>query len=95
MAMTPAYMRQSNLIIGLIVFVGLVSGYVYYSQIAVESDLGITPLRDDSRDNLSKFKDINLDFSVLNSPAIDKLQPFGEVPVVPATDGKNNPFASF
>ena len=89
---TSEQKRQSNLIMGLIVFVGIILGYIFYSQSA---DVVLPPddMAQESRDTLLQFKSINFNFAVLQSPLLRTLRVFGESPVNIGTPGKDNIFA--
>lgn len=91
---TPASNRQTKLIILLIIFLGFVAGYIYYSRFT-GSSTDIAPLADDSKDTLRQFKDLRFDFQVFNSPSLKTLKVFGEAPVIPDKTGRINPFANF
>ncbi len=91
---TPASNRQTKLIILLIVFLGFVAGYIYYSRFTVTS-IGVAPIANDSKDTLRQFKDLRFDFQVFNSPSLKTFKMFGEAPVIPDKTGRINPFANF
>ena len=93
--MTPVSNKQTRLIVILIIFVGLVSGYVYYTRFATLDDQGLPLLPDYSKDNLGQFKNIRFDFKLLDSSTIRSLKFFGESPIKPDLTGKNNPFSTF
>ena len=74
-----------------ILLVGLVAGYLYYSQ-ALRSSSGpmfIAP----SSDTLSKFNGLGLNFGVLDDPKFKSLKIFGESPVTPGPTGRTDIFA--
>ena len=79
-----------------IVLIGVIGGYLYYSQIIAPSKVPIV-LPDIPKDDiLSKFKDLkSLDFSVLSNPTFRSLKMFGEVPVLPGQTGRTDLFAPF
>lgn len=79
----------------MILFVGAVAGYVYYTRFVSPPNQNIPPLPNDSRDTLTQFKDIAFDFQIFDSASLKLLKIFGEVPVRPDTTGKLNPFANF
>lgn len=92
---TPTSARQTRLLSILIIFVGLVVGYVYYSNFTLVGDFGVVPLPNDSQDKLAQFKNVEFRFQVFDSPTLKSLRVFGDSPVRPNTIGKPNPFGSF
>jgi hypothetical protein len=84
-------LRQSPLVLYLIMILGFVMGFLYNSQTDPAAD--ITPV--DSRWQLSSLKGLDtlrVDYSVLQSAQFKALQVFGQLPVVPTGGGKNDPF---
>lgn len=82
---------KTNLFSILIIIVGIVGGYLYYTQfssepVIIESDVIV-------RSDLEEFKNIKLDFEILNLEAIQNLRQIGESPVDPGLTGKRNIFA--
>lgn len=77
----------------LIIVVAFAIGYLYYSQ-SQSSQLptGTSVL---SRDDLTKFKDLTIDFSVLDDAQFKSLRTFGESPVGAGVTGKRDIFAPF
>lgn len=93
--MTPAANKQTRLLIIMILFVGLVAGYIYYSRFAPTGSDEALQSVDNPKDTLIKFKDLKFDFQIFNSANIKSLKIFGEAPVRPDLTGKINPFANF
>lgn len=87
---------RSRVILAFIVAIGLVAGYLNYSQ-ADDPTIGL--LIDEpvvSRDNLESFKGFTVDFSILEDERYKSLEIFGENPVIPGIIGeKKNPFVPF
>ena len=85
-----------NLFAGLIIFVGLVLGYLLYSSYpdglfgAVAATLA--PKLDDLGQRVEK---LDLRFTVLDRIASSQLEIFGEIPVTPGTTGKEDLFSPF
>jgi hypothetical protein len=82
----------NKLLLILIVVVGFCGGYFYYSQFVTESSVVTSPFAG-KRDDLTVFKDFKLNTTVLESSTYRMLQIFGELPVIPGSSGKQNPFA--
>jgi hypothetical protein len=72
--------------IGIILF-GLIAGYVYYSQIAGKGS-PVQAFVAPTADTLTKFKDLGLNFTILDNPQFKALQVFGESPVEPGETGR-------
>lgn len=87
--------RQTRLLSVLIIFVGLIAGYVIYSGSSGIVESGIPALKEDSKDSLSQFNNISLNFTVFDSPDLKLLRQFGEAPVNPGQTGKADLFATF
>lgn len=82
---------QANLFSILLIIVGVIGGYLYYTQFASQSVVLKTELID--RDDLEKFQNLKLDFSVLDSDLFEALQQIGEAPIDPGQTGKKDIFA--
>ena len=82
-----------RLYIILIIAIGLVGGYVVYSQWLKPAEALIPPPAISSQDSLSTFKDLKIDFSILDNPAYKSLITSGESPVNPGITGKTDLFA--
>lgn len=79
----------------LIVVVAFAIGYLFYSQSIQPAQLPIDPPPLSARDDLVKFKDITIDFSILDDSRFKSLRVFGESPVRPGVTGKRDLFAPF
>ncbi len=85
---------SSKLYIILIVLTGLVGGYVFYSQWIQPSEAAVpAPPIGNTRDGLSEFKDMKINFSILNDATYKGLITSGESPVNPGVTGKKDLFA--
>lgn len=82
--------QTEKIVIFLIIMVGLVGGYFYYSSVAGEA--GIIPVPTLSRD-LREFKNISFDFSIFDKISFKELKIFGEHPLEPGTEGRTDLFA--
>lgn len=82
-----------KLYIILIVLVGLVGGYIVYSQWLVPTETIIPALVISGQDNLTAFKNLKIDFNVLDDSAYKSLITSGESPVNPGITGKKDLFA--
>ncbi len=83
----------SKLYILLIVLVGLVGGYVVYSQWFKSTTAVIPPPMLSNQDNLTAFQNLKIDFSVLDNALSKGLIISGESPVNPGVTGKKDIFA--
>ena len=82
-------------VLGLIVLLGLMVGYFYDSHVNADSTYDI-PLPADAQDqSFLKFKDLHLDFSVLQNAPFTTLKTLGEFPIKPGASGRQDPFAPF
>lgn len=91
----PQHQKTSTerLIMILIVAVGIVGGYFYYSSVASLSVVKISkPVI--SKD-LEQFKKIKLDMSIFDKMTFKELKIFGESPVRRGDEGKTDLFAPF
>lgn len=79
----------------LILVVAFAIGYLYYSQSIQTAEIPINPSPVTERDDLSMFKDLTIDFSVLDDSKFKSLRVFGESPVKPGVTGKRDIFAPF
>ena len=91
MAQQPA----NKSIMMLIVVVAFAIGYLFYSQSIQPAQLPINPPPLSARDDLAKFKDLTIDFSILDDSRFKSLRVFGESPVRPGVTGKRDLFAPF
>ncbi len=84
-------MRQSKLLLYVIILAGLVSGYLFSSQ----NDPAAAVPELDARlqiSTMSGLKDVTIDESILTDATFTSLRVFGELPVRPTGDGRDNPF---
>ncbi|MBI2669727.1 MAG: hypothetical protein HYX20_01070 [Candidatus Yanofskybacteria bacterium] len=95
MPIAPTRNTTSLLILVAIALFGLIVGYFYYSQALQDQVIPISPIDISADDGLAKFKDLKLDFSVLDGLAFKALRIFGESPVQPGSTGRADPFAPF
>lgn len=82
-----------NLIPLLVVVLGIVGGYLYYSNVSSNSEPVYNLPQEIQQDSLSQFKNLELNFKVLENSKYRSLEIFGESPVSPGTPGKTNIFA--
>lgn len=85
--------NQNILIIALILVFSFAVGYFYYSQWAVPARVIIEPPTVVGRDDLNKFENLKIDFSILDNKKYKALEVFGESPVNPGITGKKDIFA--
>jgi hypothetical protein len=86
---------RSKLMLGLIVAVGLVFGYLSYSQ-ADDPTLSLLIEEPVIREDLESFRNFKIDFSILDDKRYKNLEVFGENPVDLGIVGeRENPFAPF
>jgi len=86
---------SNNSITLLILIVAFAVGYLYYSQSIQPAQLPIDPIPLSARGDLVMFKDLTIDFSVLDDSKFKSLRVFGESPVKPGVTGKRDIFAPF
>ena len=79
----------------LILVVAFAIGYLYYSQSIQPAQSPIDPAPVSAKDDLTMFKTITIDFSVLSDSRFKSLKVFGESPVKPGVTGKRDIFAPF
>ncbi len=77
----------------MIILVGLIGGYVYYSS-SYSEELFPLPVNI-QKSTLESFKSMIIDFSVLDDATYRSLRVFGELPVTPGFSGKSDPFSPF
>lgn len=93
--MAPIKESQSPVIPIALIALGIIAGYLFYSQ-SPKGDIPEIPLPAISSDEtLSKFKDLSLDFSVFDDFKFRSLKIFGESPVQPGPTGRVDIFAPF
>jgi len=83
---------RSKIIIGLIIGIGMIFGYMSYSQAddpTTEFLGNVAP----SKNDLESFNNFKMDFSILEDERYRALEIYGENPVDPGIVGEiNNPF---
>jgi len=84
--------QTNNLFPILIIIVGVVAGYLYYSNVTSAVELPPLPAGV-ARDDLRAFKNLQLDFTFSDNAQFKMLEQFGEFPVNPGVSGKSNIFA--
>lgn len=86
--------RQSLLILIMIVFLGLIGGYFYYSTMVVPAiePVASAPVQ---RDDLKSFENLKIDYGILTNKKFQSLEIFGESPVNPGATGKKDIFLPF
>lgn len=84
---------SSKLYISLIIVIGLVGGYIAYSQFVQSLEKAVPPPTITSKDSTTTLKNITVNFKVLDDPAYKALITSGESPVNPGTTGKKDLFA--
>lgn len=85
--------NQTILIVSLIFVLGFAVGYFYYSQWAVPARTPVEPPPVAAKDDLRKFENLKIDFSILDNKKYKGLEIFGESPVNPGATGKKDMFA--
>ena len=60
----------------LLSLIGIIAGYLFYSQTISGQPIEIPPLAIREQDDLSKFKDVNLDFSAFDNLFYKSLRVF-------------------
>ncbi|MEK7138756.1 MAG: hypothetical protein AAB799_01095 [Patescibacteria group bacterium] len=88
-------MKLNRSIILLILVVAFAVGYLYYSQSPQLAPIPAGQPATLTKDDLSSFKDISLNFSVLEDARFKSLRTFGESPVKPGVTGKRDLFSPF
>ena len=68
----------NNSMMLLILVVAFAIGYLYYSQSIQPAQLPIDPIPLSARDDLVMFKDLTIDFSILDDTRFKSLRAFGE-----------------
>ena len=83
------------LILVLIILLGIVLGYFYYSSFVVPATVPVPPSPIAQTDDLKTFEGLQIDFGILTNKKFQTLQIFGESPVNPGATGKKDLFAPF
>lgn len=91
--MAIQYVNKSVAI--LILVLAFAMGYLYYSQSIKPNELPVNPPPVTASDSLAKFKDLTINFSVLDDNKFKSLRVFGESPVKPGATGKRDLFAPY
>jgi hypothetical protein len=89
--------KNSNLFVQVaVVLLGLVGGYIYYSQIIKPAKMAVALPDIPKSDTLNKFEDLkSYNFGILNDPVFKSLRVLGDIPVQPGTTGRTDLFAPF
>lgn len=82
-------------VMSLILVLAFAIGYLYYSQSIQPAQTPINPPPLSTKDDFATFKDLVIDFSVLDDARFKSLRTFGESPVKPGVTGKRDIFAPF
>jgi len=90
--MTPQE-SYSKLYVSLIVLIGLIGGYIAYSQWIKPSETLVPPPIISTKDSPTTLKSIKIDFKVLDGSVYKGLITSGESPVNPGITGKKDLFA--
>jgi hypothetical protein len=85
--------QPSKLYVVLIILMGLVIGYVAYSQWIKPGEEGVTPAPLSSQNDLASFKNLKIDFNMLKDLISKGFIVSGESPVNPGMTGKKDLFA--
>lgn len=88
-------MNSNRSIMSLILVVAFAIGYLYYSQSIQPTQLPTSPLSITAKDDLETFRDLTINFSVLDDSRFKSLRVFGESPVRPGVTGRKDIFAPF
>ena len=82
--------QQSRVIEYLLLLVGFIGGYIYYSQLMTEGP-AIPPLPTVKSD-IVKLKSLEIDFDALEDDSLSDLELYGDDPVLPGQTGHKNIF---
>lgn len=78
------------------IFLGIVGGYLYYSQILKGQSQPGQAITVPAQDSLSKFKETkSFNFSIFEDDKFKSLRTLGQSPVEPGSTGRNDPFLPF
>lgn len=91
--MTTPKTSSNKLYTVVIILVGLVGGYIIYSQWVKPSEIVIPSPTEGSKDGLSTLKNLKVDFKILDDSTYKGLITSGESPVNPGVTGKKDLFA--
>lgn len=79
-----------------LIFLAIVSGYLYYSQILKGQSQPAPAITIPAQDGLSKFSELkSFNFSIFDDEKFKSLRTLGESPVEPGPTGRNDPFLPF
>ena len=92
--MDSRIVQPSLTIILLLIILGAVGGYLYFSQI-IKPDIQSPVVQLEGKEVSSQFKDLKLDFSLFDRKEFKEFTIFGESPVKPGSAGKADLFAPF
>lgn len=84
-------LRQSALLGYLIMALGLMGGFLYYSQLDFSSDVPAIEQRHQMA-NMKGLENIKIDYRILQNDEFQQLRIFGQILVKPQGNGKENPF---
>jgi hypothetical protein len=87
--------NPSKVILIAIIILGLLGGYLFYYLTIKGTEVKIPAPTISQDDTLSKFKNIDLNFSVFDDFRFKSLKIFGESPVQPGPTGRVDIFAPF
>ncbi len=85
----------SPVILGAIVVLGFLLGYVYYANY-IQGTITPSPLPHiKADDTLNKFKNLNISFTIFDDAQFRVLKIFGESPIDTGNPGRTNIFTPF
>ena len=79
------------LILVLIIILGAIVGYVFYSQGGDPEPIPLPARANDP--SFVKFKDFTFDFTLFQNESFANLKTYGQVPIIPETTGRQDVFA--
>ena len=86
-----ASVKQSSLILYLVILLGMVLGYLYNSQTDPAAE--ITPVAPNLQlTSLKSLESLKIDYTALQNSQFQALRTFGELPVRTEQGGDQNPF---
>ena len=75
-----------------IAIVGLIAGYLLYTQLIQPTEIPTPAAPVSSSDDLKSFQNLKIDFSTLDNATYQSLTIYGESPVNPGVTGKKDLF---
>lgn len=79
-----------------IIILGLIGGYIYYSNVIVPNKVLVKLPDIVANDSLGKFKDLKtFNFEIFNNVTFKSLKILGDIPVQPGETGRTDLFAPF